>query len=151
MTHDMYHLQDFSRPLTEFSRSESQRKLRKQTSSSTGDDYSTIDWMKEYVKDNELKESFNPTSINSYIQNLEPWFLLTIIGIGIGFLASWIDIITAFLSDIKRGICVSDWYLSKDICCKGLERTGEHCLNYQPWGKHLGLPLDFIIYTISAV
>jgi chloride channel 3/4/5 len=68
---------------------------------------------------------------------------------------AWLDVVTAFLSDIKHGVCAADWYLSKDICCKGLERDGLYCEYYEPWSLHLFRVnvsiLDFFIYVILAV
>ncbi|KAJ1341834.1 hypothetical protein BSLG_003606 [Batrachochytrium salamandrivorans] len=41
------------------------------------------------------------------------------IGIVIGLVAAWIDIVAAWLTDFKQGVCITEWYLSKDICCTG--------------------------------
>jgi chloride channel 3/4/5 len=86
---------------------------------------------------------------------LDSWILLAVVGILVGAFISWLDVVTAFLSDIKHGICSTDWYLSKDICCKGVVRDGLYCDNYESWSVYfLGssvVVVDFMIYVLLAV
>ena len=81
--------------------------------------------------------------------------LLILIGIGVGFVATIIYITTAYASDVKRGVCLSDWYLSKDICCQGLVREGEHCENFVSWSRYMFNDsfsiVDFCIYGGTSV
>ena len=69
-------------------------------------------------------------------------------------MAAFVYITAAYASDVKRGICISDWYLSKDICCQGLAREGEHCENFVPWSLYMFntpiILIDFLIYTVTS-
>lgn len=59
------------------------------------------------------------------------------------------------MSDLKRGICKTHWYLSKDICCQQLPREGAYCKDYVSWTQYFsGNPtplIDFIIYVSLSV
>jgi chloride channel 3/4/5 len=108
--------------------------------------------MKDYARNQEYNDL---NWLEKSIGSMQTWILLTLIGIAVGLLISWIDVVTAFLSDIKHGVCSSDWYLSKDICCKGLVRDGLYCDDYKSWSIYLFgsslVPLDFLLYASLSV
>ncbi|KAJ3271676.1 glycerol ethanol, ferric requiring protein [Terramyces sp. JEL0728] len=132
-----------------------------QQESTNYENFSTIDWMRDWVKDYSREHDLLDKRVGweawtGYVfEGMQSWVLLGSIAVSIGLLVSWIDIVSAYLSDFKRGVCFTEWYLSKDICCKGLERDGEYCVDYQPWSVYLfktrvGI-VDFPIYVIVSL
>ncbi|KAI8901888.1 chloride channel [Globomyces pollinis-pini] len=124
------------------------------------ENFTTIDWMRDWMKDYEREHKNSITHhpspfIRSVVTGAQTWVLLSIIGVTVGLLSSCIYITAAFFSDLKRGKCESEWYLSKDICCKELVRYGEYCNEYRPHSYHVfgtdqfGF-YDFLIYCITA-
>ncbi|KAJ3359209.1 glycerol ethanol, ferric requiring protein [Kappamyces sp. JEL0680] len=120
--------------------------------------FQTIDWMRDWVKDHVDENHFAgswPELLVETLQGAQTWILLSITGISIGALVSSIDIVTAYLSDLKRGVCLSQWYLSKDICCISLARDGAYCQDYVPWSQYLFqhqyLLLDWLLYIIFSL
>ena len=54
-----------------------------------------------------------------------PWLVVVATGVGTGTLAACLDILSAWLSDLRSGLCRDTWWMSKATCCAGLdcERT----------------------------
>ncbi|KAJ3319691.1 glycerol ethanol, ferric requiring protein [Boothiomyces sp. JEL0866] len=125
------------------------------------ENFSTIDWMRDWVKDYSREHDLLDKRVGweawrGYMfEGMQSWVLLGVIAIAIGLLVSWIDVVSAYLSDFKRGVCLTEWYLSKDICCKGLEREGEYCVDYQPWSVYMFKTkvsiIDFPIYIFVSL
>lgn len=46
---------------------------------------------------------------------------LTMLGAAIGLNAAFLNIVTEWLSDIKRGYCTTAFYLNESFCCWGEE------------------------------
>lgn len=53
------------------------------------------------------------------------WFVLALVGITIGFIAAFLNIVTEWLSDFKMGHCSVGLYLNKEFCCAGQEECDE--------------------------
>ncbi|KAH9040179.1 voltage-gated chloride channel [Lactarius pseudohatsudake] len=51
----------------------------------------------------------------------QSWFVVSIVGAGIGMNAAIISIITEWLSDMKMGYCSDGWWLNQQFCCWELE------------------------------
>lgn len=51
-----------------------------------------------------------------------PWLVVVATGIGTGGVASCLDILSAWLSDLRMGVCRDTWWMSKGVCCMGLDR-----------------------------
>jgi H+/Cl- antiporter ClcA len=52
-------------------------------------------------------------------------------GAAIGLNAAFLNIVTEWLSDIKRGYCTTAFYLNQNVCCFGAENGNfiVPCLN----------------------
>ena len=116
------------------------RRFSRQNSIIPLDKYSkfyTIDWLRDYLESIENQSTL--------WDGLQAYSILLVIGSLLGLLASIQNIAIAFISDFKRGICTSNPFLSKDICCQEMKRVGEYCLEYRPWGEVIGggFLLDF--------
>ena len=50
-----------------------------------------------------------------------PWFVVVATGVGTGILAACLDVLSAWLSDLRSGLCRDTWWMSKSTCCAGLD------------------------------
>ncbi|KAL5038637.1 glycerol ethanol, ferric requiring protein [Batrachochytrium dendrobatidis] len=127
------------------------------------EDFTTIDWMRDLMRDHRRKHRLLARQypgwksyFYSQFDSMQSWLLVSIIGISIGCAAAWIDIIAAWLTDIKQGVCITEWYLSKDICCTGLVRTDGYCRDFQPWswvifGAKYNVLVNFVLYGLFSI
>lgn len=78
----------------------------------------------------------------------ESWVVVTLVGLGIGFSAAIISILTAWLSDMKLGYCSTGWWLSQKFCCAEISDEGAACEEWRSWG---GIePFKYIAYVLFA-
>ncbi|GAA5822428.1 hypothetical protein JCM3770_000267 [Rhodotorula araucariae] len=63
-----------------------------------------------------------------------PWVVLVVVGVLTGGVASALDILSAWLSDLRMGKCTDMWWMSKGLCCAGLD-PGEPCRAWRTWGE----------------
>nr|KAJ3422547.1 glycerol ethanol, ferric requiring protein [Polyrhizophydium stewartii] len=122
------------------------------------EDFTTIDWMRDWMRDHRRKHRIiarrRPgwdSQLSTLFDSVQSWLLVSIIGIFIGIFASCIDIVAAWLTDVKQGVCVTEWYLSKDICC-----AGGYCKDFKPWswvlfGAESNLLVNFVLYAFFSV
>ncbi|KND03889.1 uncharacterized protein SPPG_01343 [Spizellomyces punctatus DAOM BR117] len=104
------------------------------------EDFTTIDWMKDLMRDhrrqNRVRARHRP-GWDWYLYTLfdatQSWILVSIIGISIGLLAGWIDVIAAWLGDIRFGFCRLEWHVSKSICCTGQFDKDGSCDDWWDW------------------
>lgn len=50
-----------------------------------------------------------------------PWLVVVATGVLTGILAASIDICSIYLSDLREGVCVDAFWMSRSICCMGLD------------------------------
>ena len=67
------------------------------------------------------------------LENSQSWILISLIGISIGFIAGWIDVSAAFLTDLKSGFCTKGWYATRKSCCKYMMDANEECSEWKDW------------------
>ncbi|TGZ83997.1 hypothetical protein EX30DRAFT_96395 [Ascodesmis nigricans] len=63
----------------------------------------------------------------------QAWIVITIIGATIGMNASFLNIVTEWLSDIKRGHCKTAFYLNENFCCWGADAG---CNEWVKWSNN---------------
>ncbi|GMM29442.1 Gef1 protein [Martiniozyma asiatica (nom. inval.)] len=145
--------------------------------------FETIDWLQEYIQEN--KKYFN--SLNRHVDpeitesassaleiitngqlirsrmwsSLQSWLVLTVIGLVTGTIAAFLNIMTEWLNDIKRGHCTLGFFLNENFCClkqksneKSIEivfrqLSEESCDAFVSWSSHW-VP-SFIIHLILCV
>jgi chloride channel 3/4/5 len=73
------------------------------------------------------------------------WIVVTLVGAAIGMIASFLNIITEWLSDIKLGYCTTAFYLNENFCCWG-EDNG--CADWHRWTSFE--PVNYILYILFA-
>lgn len=100
------------------------------------EDFTTIDWVQDSAREQlrrrarrrenagfferdgrlgwrrKLRESYDAG---------QAWIVVTLVGAAIGLNAGFLNIVTEWLSDIKRGYCTSAFYLNESFCCWGAE------------------------------
>ncbi|KAF8499678.1 voltage-gated chloride channel [Russula emetica] len=112
-----------------------------------------IDWIEDSIleRSRRLREAKDvyPSSANangritlswliSQVRKLltasQSWFVVSIVGAGIGINAAIISIITEWLSDIKMGYCSDGWWLNQQFCCWELDGDEDSgCDSWHLW------------------
>lgn len=85
--------------------------------------------------------------IGELYSSAQGWVVLAIIGIIIGIIAAFINIVTEWLSDIKTGHCTVGFYLNREFCCSGYEED-ELCREWRTWAPFS--PANYLIYVIIS-
>lgn len=109
-------------------------------------DYSTIDWLHDLVKD-----SFRHRAVESgkgFRRNLrvafdrsQGWIACGLIGFFTAVVAFFVDVAVETVSDWKLGYCTSNPLRNRGACCQGLDpgpgllRIGEGCPEWRYWAK----------------
>lgn len=68
----------------------------------------------------------------------EPWVVVVVTGIVTGAIASALDILSAWLSDLRLGACKDMWWMSRGLCCAGLDRTSSSSRLFTPRDDYEG-------------
>lgn len=105
-------------------------------------DFSTIDWIKDRRRD-KIAKSRNLIGHSYYrvlFDSVRGYLLIVLIGICIGLVASQINSLSAWLTDVKSGYCINAWYLSKRLCCLSHQKLNE-CVEWTDW--------SFAIFNVS--
>ncbi|ORY65634.1 chloride channel [Leucosporidium creatinivorum] len=116
-------------------------------------DASTIDWSyeesRERIRVHELAELKGLRGVSERLwDSAIPWLVVVATGIGTGAVASCLDILSAWLSDLRMGVCRDRWWMSKGVCCMGLDR-GEVCNAWKVWGEGAGNSGHFILRSMT--
>ncbi|CAZ84054.1 unnamed protein product [Tuber melanosporum] len=127
------------------------------------DDLTAIDWIFEYTKERiRTRALFRRKRILGHIAQLwdssQVWIVLIGTGIAAGLLAAGIDIVTNWLGDLKHGYCDSNFYLSREFCCLGLEPS-DKCVSWIPWSQALRVTgskagsyiIEYLFYIIFSI
>ncbi|ODQ63813.1 hypothetical protein NADFUDRAFT_79986 [Nadsonia fulvescens var. elongata DSM 6958] len=111
---------------------------------------SSIDWIHEYALERaRINRLHALTGLHGRLYRLwdssEVWIVVVGTGIAMGGLASLLNIVTPWLSDIKLGHCSEANYLSKAFCCWGSSRQ----CKWTPWTlSNIG---SYILYILSSI
>ncbi|GAB1518480.1 chloride channel [Rhizoctonia solani] len=125
-------------------------------------DGATIDWTQE-----EAVERMNKNTLRSQpglrgivlplLDQARIWVVLIVTGILVGFVGAWLDVLVAWLGDIRTGRCSYGFFYNENSCCSGLD-AGEECNEWNTWGEYLGIRsiaatalIQSIIYVVLAM
>lgn len=131
------------------------------------DDFTTIDWPRDVVKDSSRRKALQLiggisgklTRMNDAIQG---WMLITIIGFSFALIVYAVAQVESLLSDLRHGICATGWLKSEHRCCPYSESFGM-CSNWKSWSEVLKkmnddknkqktfFALNFTIYSIFSL
>ncbi|GAA5857309.1 hypothetical protein JCM9279_005130 [Rhodotorula babjevae] len=100
---------------------------------------STIDWTHCYALERARKSRLAALpGLHGVVARTwdagRPWVAVVLVGILTGAVASGLDILSAWLSDLRTGKCTDMWWMSKGLCCAGLA-PGEQCRAWRTWGE----------------
>lgn len=89
---------------------------------------SSIDWTLEFARArNQAAQIDAQPGLRGVSARLwhasEPWVVVVVTGVVTGAIASCLDILSAWLSDLRLGVCKDMWWMSRGLCCAGLDRT----------------------------
>ncbi|EXJ77799.1 hypothetical protein A1O3_10028 [Capronia epimyces CBS 606.96] len=131
-------------------------------------DYTTIDWLHDLVKDSFRHRSIHTGNgvrhrLRSSFDSCEGWIAVALIGTLTAFVAYFVDIAVATVSDWKIGHCRTNPFANKETCCASRAdplsiETRETCPDWQYWtdnywygfGIYLGFALAFGVISGSV-
>ncbi|KAB5588673.1 Cl-channel protein [Ceratobasidium theobromae] len=106
-------------------------------------DGATIDWTEE-----EAAERIHKHALRSQhglrgialplLDQSRIWMVLIVTGISVGFVGAWLDVLVAWLSDIRTGRCSYGFFYNENSCCSGLD-AGEVCNEWKTWSEYYGV------------
>ncbi|CAE6495359.1 unnamed protein product [Rhizoctonia solani] len=125
-------------------------------------DGATIDWTEE-----EAVERIHTYTLRSQpglrgivlplMDQARLWVVLIATGISVGFIGAWLDVLVAWLSDIRTGRCSYGFFYNENSCCSGLD-AGEECNEWNTWSEYFGIRsiavtslLQSFIYVVLAI
>ncbi|CAF0969969.1 unnamed protein product [Adineta ricciae] len=116
------------------------------------DDFQTIDWLKDLMRDRFRHRLLRAKTHNSLINKLlmyhdawSGWLCVLLVGLSAGVIAGVIDIGTNWISHLKHGICLNAFWLNREQCCwasRNLQYTSvntEECTEWFTWPQVFGL------------
>lgn len=119
------------------------------------DDFYTVDWVQDALLEHRktlqefahLKSRLGSFWLRVYAAT-QNWLVLSAMGVLIGVIASFLNVITAWLASIRLGRCRSNFFLNETFCC--WEKKKSECTQWVEWTAHLSA--NYIVYiTISAL
>ncbi|KAF2131781.1 chloride channel-like protein 3 [Dothidotthia symphoricarpi CBS 119687] len=126
-------------------------------------DYTTIDWLHDLVKDSyrfryiQSRRGYRYTLL-SLFDACSGWIAVVIIGALTACVAFVVDVAVATVSDWKLGYCSSNPFLNREGCCKeqtplllraSSELSTEECAAWHGWSESYGK--SFAIYVGMAL
>ncbi|KAF5325699.1 hypothetical protein D9611_000355 [Ephemerocybe angulata] len=81
--------------------------------------------------------------------SVSSWFVVSLVGVGIGVNAAIISIMSEWFSDLKMGYCSDAWWLNQQFCCWEME--GEEVDGCDSWNSWSTITLArWIIFVLFA-
>ncbi|EME84703.1 uncharacterized protein MYCFIDRAFT_135140 [Pseudocercospora fijiensis CIRAD86] len=132
------------------------------------DNLTAIDWIFEYGKERTRLRQLHANSpgvlgqIRILADSAQIWLILVATGIAVGGIAAGIDVASAWLGDMKTGMCSNvenggAFYLNKVFCCWGIESYAQ-CPDWRPWSAMMGVMkkggsyiIEYIMFVLFSV
>jgi chloride channel 3/4/5 len=92
--------------------------------------------MRDFMHDHKRRFRFlqkNHTFLELFFENSQSWILISLVGIIIGFIAGWVDVVAVWLTDIRTGRCSNEWYSGHKACCQHISNSGGFCDAWMDW------------------
>lgn len=124
------------------------------------EDFTTIDWVQDAAREQlrrrarrqETAGIFERKGRHSFRRKIwesydagQAWIVVSLIGVVIGLISAFLNIITEWLSDIKLGHCSTAFYLNENFCCWGAESG---CAEWKRWSNYS--LVNYVVYIIYA-
>ncbi|KAJ1306571.1 hypothetical protein OPQ81_007572 [Rhizoctonia solani] len=125
-------------------------------------DGATIDWTEEEAVERIHKQTLRSQPglrgiLLPLLDQARIWVVLIATGILVGFVGAWLDVLVAWLGDIRTGRCSYGFFYNENSCCSGLD-AGEECNEWNTWGEYFGIRsvaatslIQSIIYVVLAM
>lgn len=122
------------------------------------EDFTTIDWVQDAAREQQRRKARRQARSSDFSDSRgwrrrlweaydagQGWIVVSLIGAAIGLNAAFLNIITEWLSDIKRGYCTTAFYLNESFCCWGAE---EGCAEWHHWSSFW--PVNYVLYILIS-
>lgn len=124
------------------------------------EDFTTIDWVQDAAREQQRRKArrqeragfFERKGRLGWRRKLweaydagQGWIVVSLIGAAIGLNAAFLNIVTEWLSDIKRGYCTTAFYLNESFCCWGAE---DGCDEWHHWSTFW--PINYLLYILFS-
>ncbi|PUU79417.1 chloride channel [Tuber borchii] len=121
------------------------------------EDFTTIDWVQDAARA-QLQRRIQKRKEGYYVRTNwrrklwlsydagQAWIVISLIGVCIGLNASFLNIVTEWLSDIKLGHCSTAFYLNENFCCWGAE---DGCPEWKTWSTVW--PVNYLLYILFSI
>lgn len=116
-------------------------------------DYTTIDWLHDLVKDSvRARSRARGRGLRSRIAErwdmAQGWVAAAVIGLLTACIAFVVDVSVATVADWKEGYCSRNAWLNRRGCC-GTDGLDDRCADWQPWAEtYAG---SYVIYVAFAL
>lgn len=121
------------------------------------DDFTSIDWVKDYLYDAKQRDQMSSLrglggKLKRLYYHSQDWVLIVIISFSCSLLAFIIDKSEELLVDLKRGYCTRSYFLNQQQCCSSYT-----CASWKLWPEAFSfskgglMRADFFVYTILSV
>jgi chloride channel 3/4/5 len=84
------------------------------------------DWQYEEAAERTRQQSLQSQRgirhlISSFFEGTRVWLVLGLTGVGVGLIGACLDILVAWLSDLRAGRCKYGFFYNEVACCSGLD------------------------------
>lgn len=143
-----------------------------------------IDWQYEEAAERARKQSIRSERglrrvFAPFLDSVRLWVVLILTGVGVGIIGAYLDVLVAWLSDLKSGHCRYGFYYNQQACCSGVDRkdlfsacnslivalieyicflaAGETCTEWHTWTESWNVhwifatTVQWIIYILLGV
>ncbi|KAG9103649.1 hypothetical protein FRC06_009153 [Ceratobasidium sp. 370] len=117
-------------------------------------DGATIDWTQEEAAERSRKYLLQSQHglrgiVLPLLDQSRIWMVLIATGISVGFVGAWLDVLVAWLGDIRTGRCSYGFFYNEIACCSGLD-AGEVCGEWNTWSQYFGIRSIALTSLIQA-
>ncbi|KAG8709838.1 hypothetical protein FRC08_017980 [Ceratobasidium sp. 394] len=117
-------------------------------------DGATIDWTQEEAAERARKYQLQSQLglrgiVLPLLDQSRIWIVLIATGISVGFVGAWLDVLVAWLGDIRTGRCSYGFFYNEIACCSGLD-AGEVCNEWNTWSQYFGIRSIALTSLIQA-
>ncbi|KAJ3130097.1 hypothetical protein HK098_006156 [Nowakowskiella sp. JEL0407] len=107
------------------------------------DDYTTIDWAHDHIKDKlRMRALRSIGGVKGWILKnynaSQAWILIFLVGVTCGAIAAGIQISQDYLNDLKEGYCETNYFHRKRLCCP-VQDQSVPCESWVTWADHVGI------------
>ncbi|MCJ1378536.1 glycerol ethanol, ferric requiring protein [Xylographa soralifera] len=125
------------------------------------EDFTTIDWVQDAAREQLRRRARRKENAGFFERKGrfgirhklwesydagQAWIVVTLVGAAIGLNATFLNIVTEWLSDIKLGHCTTAFYLNENFCCWGAENG---CPEWHRWSTVW--PINYFLYFVFSI